>query len=153
MNREKKYIENLYNYILYKYVTPKIGNKTTFSNQLNNIAIKLFPKEFIGVFPSDKIPKFNNKKQYAILNLDKSNQSGSHWVGVVNEKNNIMFYDSFGRNDKSIIKNLRKVNKNKKIINTEDDIEQKVLEDNCGQRVLSWLILYHLFGPKYAKWI
>ena len=60
-----------------------------------------------------------------------------------------MFYDSFGRNDTEIIPNL-KYSGNGKIINTDDDTEQEIMEENCGARCLAWLCLYDEYGEDTA---
>ena len=54
-------------------------------------------RQFLGVFPSDKIPKPVQFPCSMILNLDKSHQSGSHWVAVsVDKHRRACYFDSFG---------------------------------------------------------
>lgn len=125
------------------------GNKTTYLSKLNIEGKKLLGKKFHGVYPSDKIPKLTDLKCYCILNVDKSDEAGSHWLSLVKtNKNYSILYDSFGRDDK-IIPNL-KYSGNGKIINTDDDAEQKILETNCGARCLAWLCLYDEYGEDTA---
>jgi len=52
-------------------------------------------KCFNGVFPRDKLP--NAKNGVIIINTDKSNQPGEHWVAVaVNNEEPSEYFDSFG---------------------------------------------------------
>lgn len=149
MNEE--YCNLIYNKILKYIVEPLIGDKTTYMNDLEKIGKKMLSQKFIGVYPSDKIPTLKNN-EYAILNLDKSNESGSHWVSIAKKGNKTHFYDSFGRKDINIIKSLT-YSGNGKIINTENDAEQKIQELNCGARCIAWLILFDRWGSRCADMI
>lgn len=146
----KKIAEKAYNHYL-KLIEAKYGNKETSTNELNSIGKKLFKNKFVGVFPSDKIPKMKNN-QYAIINLDKSDQSGSHWVSIVKSKNGIYIYDSFGRRTIKILPSLKQSG-NGMILETENDAEQKEIEENCGQRSLASLCVYDNFGHNGLKYI
>ena len=141
----------LYNEILSR-VEKLVGNKTTYLQDLENQGKKLLAVKFSGVYPADKIPCLNSIKKYAILNLDKSTEPGSHWVAIAKHNNTTLLYDSFGRDHKKIIPALAKSG-NGKIINTDRDAEQDILETNCGARCLAWLILMDYSGAKIAKLI
>lgn len=149
MNEE--YCNLIYNKILKYIVEPLVGNKTTYMSDLEKVGKKMLGQKFLGVYPSDKIPTLKNH-EYAILNLDKSNESGSHWVAIAKIKNKTHFYDSFGRKDINIIKSL-KYSGNGKIINTDNDAEQKKEEMNCGARCIAWLILFDKWGSTCADMI
>lgn len=142
---EKKIIEE-YNKIL-KDFENILGNDTTFNTDLQRIAIKKLGSKFSGVYPSDKIPRLNELKSYAIINLDNSSQPGSHWVAVAYDKNTdkLVFYDSFGRSSKKILPSLH-AKFGGSILDTEDDAEQKMKEDNCGQRSLAFLSYFDKNG-------
>ena len=73
---------------------------------------------------------------YAIVNLDKHDMPGSHWVAMADS----MVYDSFGR-DVGLGET------------TERDVEQGRREDNCGQRCVAFLCVYHAYGPEIAYFI
>ena len=140
--------ENFYKQII-KEMNKFLGNDTTFANDLQKVAIKFLGSKFRGVFPSDRIPRLNDLKKYAILNLDRSSQPGSHWIGVAYHNGNTIVYDSFGRKTSTIIPSL--INSgNGRIIMTDDDAEQKIKENNCGQRVLAWLITFDRLGADMA---
>lgn len=147
---KEKYAELLYNTILYKVVIPHTGNKTTYLNELYDVGKMLLGPKFKGVYASDRIPKLSN--EYAILNLDTSGEPGSHWISIANHNNKTYVYDSFGRSNVKIIKSLT-YSGNGKIIDTDRDVEQDLLETNCGARCLSWLVLFDGWGANVAKLI
>ena len=138
---EKVYLKNL------KIVQDRFtkNNKVTYLDQLDKIGRKLFGTKFHGVYSSDKIPKLNMVKRYCILNLDKSTEGGSHWVALALLKDGkTIFYDSFGRSHTKIIPSLN-LSGNGKIINSEKDKEQKIREENCGQRCTAFLMVVDKF--------
>ena len=90
---------------------------------------------FKGVLPLDKLRsmKINQKPFAIIINLDYSNEPGSHWVTLfIDENNEGYYFDSFGfpnfsnemlyflRNNK-----INKINFNKYFIQSKNS-------DNCG---------------------
>jgi ribosomal protein S17E len=147
----KKKAEDLYNKY-FKEIVNKYGNKETNSIQLNKIGKKLFGKKFKGVFASDQIPIMRGG-QYAIINLDDSSKNGSHWISLVKGfKGHSYVYDSFGRKHWKIIPSLVQSG-NGVILETEDDKEQSIDSEACGQHSLSFLCVYDKLGWGYAKWI
>ena len=155
----KKYTKTQLADILYKKKLADIekyhvGDKTTYLDELEGAGKKMLGVKFKGVYPSDKIPKLNDLSPYCILNLDSSKESGSHWIALAkNDKlNHTMVYDSFGRHNNKIIPNLR-YSGNGRVIDTERDAEQKILETNCGARCLAWLCIYDKWGEDVAKLI
>lgn len=118
-------------------------------SQLNVTGKQLLNGKFHGVYPCDKIPKLTESSPYAILNLDNSKQRGSHWISIAKNGDNTVVYDSFGRNHIKIIPSL-KLSGNGNIINTDDDAEQKMNQNDCGARSITWLILYDKWGNDLA---
>ena len=112
----------------------KLGKGVTTGNQLDQVGRSVFGKEWGGVFARDGA--WRQGKGFKIVNLDKKNQRGSHWVAV---KGNIV-YDSFGRAN-VLGPGLRDVDR---------DAEQIQREENCGQRCLAWLGTYKILGVKAA---
>tara|TARA_R110000822_G_scaffold56916_10_gene143557 strand:- start:76 stop:534 length:459 start_codon:yes stop_codon:yes gene_type:complete len=146
--------EEIYNTYL-KKVYILIGDQTTYLSQLLGVGKKLLKVKFKGVYPSDKIPRLNDLSPYCILNLDKSSQSGSHWVALAKlpyPSTDSMIYDSFGRDYKRILPNVI-YSGNGKIKNTDRDVEQKILQTDCGARCLAWLMIFDKHGPNVAKMI
>ncbi len=139
-------VETIYNDILRKVEKKLNNNKTTYSTDLDKLGKYYFKSMFVGCFPSDKIPVLTKERCYAIVNLDRSNEDGSHWIALVYKNNKYIFYDSFGRPQTEILKALN----NRTVIDTDDDAEQKVIESNCGQRSIAFLLLLHTYGEKIA---
>lgn len=137
--------DEVYKTILRK-VEKKIGNETTFSNDLHNVAKSLLGHKFQGIFTADKLPRLTKTQPYAIVNLDSSWEEGSHWIALAKSGKKVIFYDSFGRPATSILPLLKGGN----VVNTEDDAEQKIEETNCGQRSVAWLMLFDKYGEKMA---
>ena len=124
-------------YKLYlKHVEAAIGNRdVTYGGTIEELCRYLFGKKFAGVYARDRIPK-NLNGRYAVVNMDKHDMPGSHWVGMAGE----FVYDSFGR----ITLPGRP---------TERDTEQDALEVNCGQRCIAWLCVYDVFGAEVASFV
>jgi hypothetical protein len=149
---EHKRANDIYNYILNNIVEPDVGNKTTFQKDLHNYGKKVLGHKFQGVFSSDKIPKLSKQQPYAILNLDGSDEPGSHWVSVAKQGKHVIVYDSFGRKTKKILPSMLKSG-NGLILDTQYDSEQNIKETNCGARSLAWLMLFDKWGYKMALMI
>jgi len=116
----------------------KVGNNSTYTSQLDRIAHDILPpNKYQGAYPYDRIPKLNST-HCCIVNLDSSQEQGSHWCSIYRSGNTLICYDSFGRHPKKILPNM-KIRKNLKIVNTDPDVEQHEEEANCGQRCLSFL--------------
>ena len=142
-----------FNHIL-KNVTTILGNKETSNIQLDNICFNIFGSEFVGTFPSDKIPNLSKKRNMCILNLDPSKEQGSHWISCVLEDGIVYVYDSFDRPSKKIIPTLLK--KYRIVKNTDQSklskpIRQRDYEDTCGQRCITALIIYKTYGLETYK--
>jgi len=158
MNKNKMIVgdnfaaENLYNQILRKQIYPLVGNQTTYMDDLDRVGRKLLGIKFKGVFPSDKIPILNDLKPYCILNLDRSDESGSHWISLGKLNKGSIVYDSFGRCHTQIIPNL-KYSGNGRISNTDRDSEQEIHQSDCGARCLAFLVVLDKYGPDVAKQI
>ncbi len=144
---------NIYKYILYKIISPVLGNTTTFSHDLEKLGRKMI-NNFIGVCSSDEMPYIDNDEFCFISNLDNSHQSGSHWVAVYVKNKNMYCYDSFGRDINNIMHSyIISYSKKHKlnIVNSDmSDREQNIKENNCGQRSLSFLVVCFHFSIKDA---
>ena len=152
MSKDKERAEKLYKKIL-QIMRAKVGDSTTYLSTLQNAGNKLFGNKFLGVFASDQLPLEIKKKQLCIANLDKSWQSGSHWIALGRDKSsNILYvYDSFGRNIYQIMPSLKRYTN---IQSTERDREQNPkTQFDCGARCLTFLYILDKHGGKYAKWI
>lgn len=154
MKSKKQIAEQLYKDKLREIEKMMNKKDITYLGELDSVGRKLFRTKFRGVFASDKIPPLNNLTPYAILNLDKSGEPGTHWVAIAKSRHQdaSYFYDSFGRRHTKLIPNLR-VSGNGRIKDTELDKEQKIRETNCGQRCLAFLAIFNEYGEDVAKLI
>lgn len=120
---------------------------------MNRIGKSLLGNKYLGSFPQDRLPSeiYQKGTKYAILNVDTSGMVGTHWVAIAGLPNsdNIMVFDSFGRASKNLLPLLRQ----KKIIDTDYDKEQRKIQDSCGQYSIAWLIFFDKYGPSAAKLI
>ena len=104
--------------------------------------------KFIGVFPSDKIPKRKSYPYCMIVNTTKDGTRGEHWAAcyVPNIKN-IEYFDSLGElpnNDLSTyLDKFKHVLLNKKII-------QFPTTDTCGHFCV-YFLLSRCSGIPYCK--
>ena len=152
-NKNKQVAEKTYTQIL-KKMYKKVGKTTTYNDQLIKVGKQLFKHKFMGVFASDKIPNKIPKGYCFIINVDKSNESGSHWIAVCKDinTNQIWVYDSFGRNITKLIPNLKKKFK-LNLKEPEHDAEQKESQTDCGARCLAFIYIFLNYGPSIAKYI
>ena len=149
----EKRANHIYEQIL-KIVECVLGETTTYQTDLQRFGERVFGRKFAGVYASDRIPKLSKEMPYAILNLDASNETGSHWIAAIwtGEEDGIMIYDSFGRKTKKIIPSIFKSG-NGRIHMTDPDAEQTIDELNCGARSFAFIILYHFYGHGMAMLI
>ena len=88
-----------------------LGTTSTDSEQLYKVGKFIFDNNiFVGVFPSDEVPKLKNN-QCCLLNTDDSKHKGIHWCSLYRYNNNYYFYDSYNRDYKLLSKHW----KNKKM--------------------------------------
>ena len=150
--KRERYCTFLYNVLLKEVIKPVTGDKTTYSDGILRIGKKMLGDKFNGVYPSDQIPKLNEESPYAILDFDTSEEKGSHWVAIAKKGDKTYMYDSFGRKDTEIIANLQ-FSRNGRIMNTDDDSEQKITQRDCGPRSLAFLVFFDRWGAEYAMLI
>lgn len=130
--------EEIYENLLGYVTTIMRDNDVTTGIQLQKYGKMFFGRKFTGVFARNQIPL---NFQYIIVNLDQSDEPGSHWLACVRHDKQILVYDSFGRNIPLFVNQ----------INTQSDAEQHFQEENCGQRCLAFLLLYDYYGFNMAK--
>ncbi len=144
---EKK-AHRLYDYALQR-MEEQLGTGVTYGNDLDRIGKVYLGKKFSGVYPADMLPLLSRKCPYAILNLDDSDEPGSHWIAVkyLGQKK-CLVYDSFGRKTQRIIPSLAE---RYTPVDTDNDAEQENREDNCGSRSLAFLVVDDLFGKEVSR--
>ena len=68
---------------------------------------KYIREHFLGVFPVNKIPKVIPNSSILIVNQDRSDEEGSHWIVLHYIKNNVVeHFDSLGKRPLKDIHNL-----------------------------------------------
>lgn len=146
---EKKLLSS-YSHIL-KSLELKLGKGATNNVQLSKIGKQLIGNEFVGVYPQDSVPFLRlPSKCYFIINVDTKDKLGSHWIGIIKSGITYYIYDSFGRNSTKLLPIFSNhiCQYRLKMKDTDYDKEQKIHEENCGQRVLSALLIGKQYGVK-----
>ena len=162
---------NIYNEVLKNIIYPFLGKKVTWGSDLTKMGNKLFKKNYAGTYSSNMIPDLgvvgngffktktnidnisSESKLYSCVNLDNSDEPGSHWIALGYDVYNgkIMIYDSFGRDTKIILPSLIEKYGNDNIVMADNDSEQNIQEDDCGARCMAFLYVFDRFGSKYAQ--
>jgi hypothetical protein len=143
-----------YNQYLHQYVEPLVGTGVTDDHQLIRAGNRLLGQNFAGVVASDQIPDISSDPMYLIVNLDKHDRPGSHWVAICVSGGRMYFYDSFGRTIDSIMPSaIQFADSNDLPIigGGHNAAEQDVHEQDCGARCLAWLLLAKRHGTKVAS--
>ena len=129
-----------------------ILNKSTVTNnlELHKLGKLLFGELFIGVYSADKFPKYIKNNQMFIINNKSSKSTGEHWIAFIKSSKNkdrkpkLYAYDSFSRD----VHSLSPYFKNRKFINANNNRDQSMVESDCGQRAISYLISFFKHGDK-----
>jgi len=114
------------------------GQFTTTDYELSKrIPTSARPK-FLGIFMKDQ--KIPDKVGTAIVNLNNSNQSGSHWVGIMRTPNGTPFnyyFDSYGQEvPETTLKQLKSTGKS---VKHADNVLQEINASTCGWYTLYWI--------------
>lgn len=111
------------------------------SDTLTKFCSKILKNNFLGVFPCDFYPlKFHMVNNASVIfNLSTSQEKGSHFIALYKNKNNVIYFDSFGEKCKNKhIKNFLK-SSNYKILSNKIPI-QHIESYFCGFFCLAFLI-------------
>ena len=117
-----------------------MGSSTTTARQLDRAGGALLGNSFLGAYPSGH-PAVRSMEpgQCLIVNTDETGQPGQHWLALAHDlKRGVIAYDSFGRQVAPWA------------LASDPDPEQRLLEQNCGQRCLAWLICWKKLGAAAA---
>jgi hypothetical protein len=143
---------------LYEEVLPRVetfmrDRGETDNFQLNRAGKALLGNKFAGVFAADDRLTVSRQRPYAIVNGSTRASGGTHWFGVCfYGSNNLLCSDSFGRPIRNFSEDYNALTRNGRlrIRNSDRRPEQRVRENNCGQRSLTWLIVCDRLGPHAA---
>ena len=105
---------------------------------------------FCGVFMRDELPNRKHIMECGIMDLNTSDQIGSHWVCFVRNKKDRIYFDSFGEITplelQKYLKTKQEFENNTPVIKRNTDIVQRVNTHVCGHLcliVLTWLMREH----------
>jgi hypothetical protein len=128
----------------------QLGTQVTDNIQLDRVAYKLLGARFKGTYSVDTVPI--KKSGMFIVNTDLSTGPGIHWVAVLSTSKAVYVFDSFGRKTKNLLKPLVKNAKicQKKVIDSDYDVDQKISSFTCGPLSLAWLLCVKELGIKNA---
>ena len=106
---------------------------------------------FRGVFMCDELPSEIHTLECGIMNFNRSDQFGSHWVCYVKNRNTRIYFDSFGQITPIEIQKYLKTSEEFKndtpVIERNTDIVQRPNTHVCGHLclfVLTALMREHL---------
>ena len=112
---------------------------------------KLKVPYFQRVFMRDELPSRKHSVECGIMNLNKSNQIGSHWVCFVRDEKDRIYFDSFGQitptEMQKYLKSKSEFDNEKSVIQRNSDIVQRPNTHVCGHLclvVLTSLMREHL---------
>ena len=72
-----------------------LPNKPLSNFELEYAAKRLKIPSFRGIFSLETLPKKPNKKEFGIVNFDKSGGSGTHWVAWYKNCKTKIYFDSY----------------------------------------------------------
>jgi hypothetical protein len=96
-------------------------------------------KSYKGTYAiNEPRPKLRDN-QYVILNNYPIESDGQHWFALAKHDNkHIYLYDSFARKTENFI-DEKYLKHFKNIKSSKDNVEQKILESNCGARCIAFI--------------
>lgn len=77
-------------------VIEQLPNEPLSNHDLTKLAVVLKIPHFRGVFMRDALPRLLYENESAIINLDSTHGSGTHWVCYRKRGTIVEYYDSFG---------------------------------------------------------
>lgn len=124
----------------------KFGRKPLSNFELDQECYKLFGTKYKGTLMQDSLKTY--KPGYYIVNTDFEGNGGIHWVALSVTPKTAYVFDSFGRDTDTLLPTLQK-NLSKqglKIVESDQDQDQKGDSAVCGHMAISWLLCAKKFG-------
>lgn len=114
------------------------GGLTNFD--ITRISQSLKIPNFRGVFMRNTLPQTPKEKECAIVNLNTSDQFGSHWVSYYKNGKKRIYFDSFGQitpfEIQKYLKTKEEFKNDAPVIERNTDIVQKPNTNICGHLCL-----------------
>ena len=120
-----------------------LGDDTTGEDELREYGLENIP-DFVGGFPSDRVPAQRSETEALIINTDRAGSVGTHWCGLYRDGDRAVIWDSYGRPVSELFPHIDAED-------CESDAEQKVRETWCGAGSLAWLLVAAELGVDSAK--
>ena len=96
--------------------------------------------DFRGGFMRDTLPQYPLNVECGVVNFNKSNQPGSHWMCYYRNKNERIYFDSYGQitpaNIQRYLKTGSEFVRGKEVIQRNTDIVQAASTSVCGHLCL-----------------
>ena len=112
---------------------------------------KLKVPHFRGVYMRDELPSHVETLECGIMNFNRSDQLGSHWVCYVKNHNTRIYFDSFGQitplEVQKYLKTCEEFKYDRNVVQRNTDIVQRPNTHVCGHLclvVLTALMREHL---------
>ena len=117
----------------------KVNPLTNFD--IINYVEKLELPNFRGVFMRDTLPRNGpQRNECGIMNLNLSNEKGSHWVCYYRDDNTRIYFDSFGQITpielQKYLKTKKEFANGEQVIQRNTDIVQNINSSTCGHLCL-----------------
>ena len=116
------------------------SNKGLTNADIEGYVKKLKIPNFRGVFMRDTLPTKPKKVECSIINLNRSNEIGSHWVCLAKIGKTRLYFDSFGQDIPleiiRYLKTLKEYENDVAVIARNTDIVQRVNTHVCGHLCL-----------------
>ena len=129
-----------------------VNNRALTNIDLVDYAQKLEIKIFVFVFMRDSLPPKPHHIECGIVNLNRSNELGSHWVCYFKHGRVRIYFDSFGQitpiEIQKYLKTKNEFHSNENVIQRNTDIVQHVNTHICRHLclfILTLLTIEHLF--------
>lgn len=130
-----------------------LGDRATDNVELDSLGRHMFGAKYHGTYSSDRLPTLSNSSPYCIVNVDKSNANGSHWVACALAGDDVYIYDSFGRSTSTLIPSIVAKYGGSRVKDADYDAEQLYSQKTCGHRCLSFINVCDKLGVGYAQFI
>ena len=117
-----------------------IPNKSLTNIELSTYAKQLGIPYFRGVYMRDRLPAKVYNKECGIVNLNTSQESGSHWVCYYKDGRQRIYFDSFGQitpiEIQKYLKSKTEFANAEPVIQRNTDIVQAINTSVCGHLCL-----------------
>ena len=96
---------------------------------------------FEGVFPSDKIPVARKFPCALVLNTDKHDEKGTHWLAVyIQDKETLEFFDSYGLPPETYGEDITRFVNQHRRIQWNKMTFQSLTSNVCGQYCIFFIV-------------